>query len=156
VSGAFELRTMGCLLAQGRTLERASRLLLALSGAGLLLTVFATRPFPPAGALLLAVGFGAGLLQTYFAVRVAFDAGLVTALAGQGVDAGVPADQADPAARLDASLQALGLLAPDAAGRDWTARWRGMQRLMRRQAACLGVQAATFLAAIAFALLRTA
>lgn len=149
MSGAFELRTMGSLLGQGRTLDAVSRLLLALAGAGLVGAAVLPQARLPAGAAaLLAAGFLAGLVQVYFAVRVAFDAALVGALAGRSAEGGIPAD---PAALVDASLQVLGLAGPDAAGRDWSARWQGMRRLLRRQAACVLLQAATFLGAIALA-----
>jgi len=141
--GAFELRAMAALLAQGRTLCAASLLLSALALLGLFEAagVGGWRP-----ALWLAAA--AGLVQLYYAVRVDFDARLLQALAAQ-VEADAQAGADAGAARLDAALAALGLRKPAAGpARGWPSRWRGARGLLLKQAGLVILQSAALLAAL--------
>jgi len=131
---SFDLHTMGLLLRQGRRLNALSLGLLALTGVWLLFAGFGFGVLEGWTAYGLAMSVIAGLLQIYYAARVDFDAGLLLAAARER-------DPAQAAASLDASLQRLGLLAAERAGRDWSARWRGARKLLRRQAICLVAQA---------------
>lgn len=135
--GAFELRAMAALLAQGRTLCAASLLLSALALLGLFEAAGLSGWRP---ALWFAAA--AGLLQLYYAVRVDFDARLLQALA---------ADADSTAARLDAALAALGLRKPVAASRGWPSRWRGARGLLLKQAGLVILQSAAVSAALAVA-----
>ncbi|QCW25033.1 hypothetical protein FE772_04445 [Lysobacter enzymogenes] len=131
--GAFELRAMAALLAQGRTLCAASLLLTAVALVGLFVSDWRAP---------LWLAAAAGALQLYYAVRVDFDARLLqlAARAETDADAGV--------ARLDAALAALGLRKPGAVARDWPARWRGARALLRKQAGLVILQSAALLAAL--------
>ncbi|MEI2433177.1 hypothetical protein RDV84_02740 [Lysobacter yananisis] len=132
--GAFELRAMAALLAQGRTLCAASLLLTAVALVGLFVSDWRAP---------LWLAAAAGALQLYYAVRVDFDARLLQALAARAetdADGGV--------ARLDAALAALGLRKPGAVARDWPARWRGARALLRKQAGLVILQSAALLAAL--------
>jgi hypothetical protein len=79
----------------------------------------------------------AGIAEIYLAVRVGFDAALFRQLA---VDPGGP-----DLATLDGALVQLGLLPPIKAGRPAPARVAGAQRLLRRQAMLVIVQASLVL-----------
>lgn len=136
--GAFELRAMAALLAQGRTLCAASLVLTALAGLGLFEAAGLSGWRP---ALWFAAA--AGLLQLYYAVRVDFDARLLQALAAHA-----QADADGGAARLDAALATLGLRKPAAATRGWPERWRGARGLLRKQAGLVILQGAALLSAL--------
>ncbi|QQP95572.1 hypothetical protein [Lysobacter enzymogenes] len=139
--GAFELRAMAALLAQGRSLGAAALLLTGLALLGLFgaAGVSGWRPALWCAAL-------AGFVQLYYAVRVDFDARLLRALS-----ASCAGDADGGAARLDAALAALGLRKPAAAPRDWPARWRGARGLLLKQAGLVILQAAAILAAVGIA-----
>lgn len=138
--GAFDLRAMASLLAQGRHLRNGSLIVLAAALLGLMSRDMGADATPA----WLLLSLGAGLAQLYYAVRVDFDAKLLSALADHG-DHGD--NDTNAARRLDASLIALGLLPRDRAGRDWPARWRGARGLLRNQALCLLAQLAMLVAA---------
>ncbi|MEH6415798.1 hypothetical protein [Pseudomonas sp. CGJS7] len=128
--GAFELRAMAALLAQGRWLCVASLTLWASGLFGLALST----AVPGSQFALLMLSLAAGLLQLYYAVRVDFDARLLRALAETG------GSGADAAQRLDAALRSMGLLKAGREGRDWASRWRGARSLLLRQGFSLIVQ----------------
>lgn len=134
--GAFELRAMAALLAQGRMLCAASLLLSALAGLGLFAAVAA-----PVWRAPLWLAAAAGLLQLYYALRTDFDARLLQALAAHADDDG-------GAARLDAALAVLGLRKPAAGVRDWPSRWRGARGLLLKQAGLVILQGAAVATAL--------
>lgn len=141
--GAFELRAMAALLAQGRSVCAASLLLTALALLGLFEAagISGWRP-----ALWLTAA--AGLVQLYCAVRVDFDARLLQALAAH-IEADAQAGADGGAARLDAALAALGLRKPAAGpARSWPSRWRGARGLLLKQAGLVILQSAAILAAL--------
>lgn len=136
------------LLALGRQLDRAG---LALTAAALLALVLAPLPWM-AGAALLGVVL-LGLAEHWFALRTAFDVPVFAAWARlwrQG-DAEPETDLAD----FDAALASLGLR-PSAEGplRSLQARARGARRLLGRQALCLGLQVAGWLAAVSLLMIH--
>ncbi len=123
------------LLDMGRAMDALSRPLTVLAFAGLLAPLAVPVPLAGLVALLLA-GLG-GLGGTYAGARVAFDAALFRGLATETGDL----------ALLDGALMQLGLLPARKAGRPMAERLAGAQRLLRRQALLLAVQAAALLTA---------
>ena len=161
---SFHLRAMAALLRQGRKAHAVSLGLLGLAGLWLLLdALFVVHAFSPAGAVLAWLSLATGIAQLYYAIRVDFDAGLVDALAGYAPllpEDTTPTRQANAdaelAALLDRSLESLGLVDAGLATRDWPSRWRGMRGLLRRQFACVAVQALLLAAAWAVAAFQVA
>lgn len=140
---ALGLFACAALLRQGRTLDGLATVLSIQTLVGLTLLATHVRTAHSgvlAGALLLALGFG--LLEKYWAMRVAFDAALVLRMAeaGERLDA--------QTLELDRGLQALHLLPPHKAGRDWSARSEGALRLLKRQGYALLGQLMGLLAAL--------
>ena len=117
------------LLRQGRTLDRASRLLgltgLLAGGAQAL----SGPPHLPFGLLCLGV-FLLWLAQLYWALRVAFDAELFDRLAGSDT----------PLPTLDGALRELGLKPAGQDSRTLPARCQAALRLLRRQGVLLAAQ----------------
>lgn len=125
----FSASVCASLLRQGRTLERASRLL---GMAGLLAggaQALSGPPHVPFGLLCLGV-FLLWLAQLYWALRVALDAELFALLACH--DTPLPA--------LDAALRDLRLKPSGRDDRPLAARGQGALRLLRRQALLLAAQ----------------
>lgn len=125
----FSASVCASLLRQGRTLERASRLL---GMAGLLAggaQALSGPPHLPFGLLCLGV-FLLWLTQLYWALRVAFDAELFDRLAGSDT----------PLPTLDSALRELGLKPAGQDSRTLPARCLGALRLLRRQALLLAAQ----------------
>ena len=145
---ALRLRAMAALLRQGRKAFAVSLGLLALAAVWLLLdTLFVLHALSATGTVLAALSLVIGIVQLGLAMRVDFDAGLVDALAGyahllpdDSATRRLSAD-AELGALLDRSLDDLDLRHVVPSGADWTARWRGMRRLLRLQFACVGLQA---------------
>lgn len=131
---------VAALLAQGRRIDRLSRLLTAAALIALLvLPVSFGLPATLPTAALAAVAL-VGFAEMYLAFRVDFDAALFARLAHDPDTAG-----------LDRGLLAIGLLPAAKAGRPLGDRARGAQRLLFRQGICLAAQALLILAAAAFA-----
>jgi len=160
---ALRLRAMAALLRQGRKAFAVSLGLLALAAVWLLLdTLFVLHALSATGTVLAALSLVIGIVQLGLAMRVDFDAGLVDALAGYAhllpedtATRRVSAD-AELGALLDRSLDDLDLRHVAPSGEDWTARWRGMRRLLRLQFACVGLQATLLAAAWALSALQVA
>ena len=159
----LRLRAMAALLRQGRKALAVSMGLLALAAVWLLLdTLFVLHALSTTGTVLAALSLVIGIVQLGLAMRVDFDAGLVDALAGyahllpdDSATRRVSAD-AELGALLDRSLDDLDLRHVAPSGQDWTARWRGMRRLLRLQFACVGLQAALLAAAWTLSALNVA
>jgi hypothetical protein len=134
VISSFTLQAMAALMHQGRRVDALSRLLAAGAIAWLLLATLGCRDQAPLAFVAIGASLAAGLVQAWYATRVDFDARLFAALVSR-------ADTEATAAQLDATLLELGLVDRAASGRDWAARWHGARRLLRRQAACLALQA---------------
>lgn len=134
------LRITAALLARGRLFNTLScgMTLIALATAGYAGFTGSTRGLALCAAVALA-----GLLQCWFALRVAFDAALFDALcAGRELDA-------NDMTGFDAAMQALGLLQPHKAGRDWRLRCVGALRLLRWQIALACLQVVLWLSGLA-------
>jgi hypothetical protein len=130
--------TFAALLDQGRIIDATSRgLTVAAALALMLLPALASRP-PTLPMTILSVVMLAGIAEIYLAVRVGFDAALFRQLAA---DPGGP-----DLAALDGALVRLELLPPIKAGRPLPARLAAAQRLLRRQAVLVIVQACLVLA----------
>jgi hypothetical protein len=130
--------TLAALLDQGRIVDATSRgLTVAAALSLMLLPALAGRP-PIWPMTILSVVMLAGIAEIYLAVRVGFDAALFRQLAA---DPGGP-----DLAALDGALVQLELLASIKAGRPLPARIAGSQRLLRRQAVLVIVQACLALA----------
>ncbi|MBN6152606.1 hypothetical protein JR065_19925 [Xanthomonas sp. AmX2] len=138
----LQLRTMAALLRQGRPLDRLSALLLVV--ALLLAAWFAGGE--RAAAVLCLLSVPAALLQGYWAARVGLDLSLLDAVLEE-----TDIDQAG--SDLDAALHRLGLLPRLPPARDWSARWRGMRRLLRWQLASVALQSLLVLLAVLAALI---
>jgi hypothetical protein len=125
--------TLAALFAQGRIVDAMSRgLTVAAALALMLLPAFASRPLT-LPITVLGVVMLAGIAEIYLAVRIGFDAALFWQLAA---DPGGP-----DLAALDGALVQLELLSPTKVGRPLPARIVGAQRLLRRQAVLVIVQA---------------
>jgi len=133
---AMQVHAMAALLRQARVPAVISTLLAAAALA--LLVVLPAGASAVVGAALLSLLAGVG--QACFAVRIGFDRALLDGLLQAHPDAAP-----DP---IDAALHALGLRQAAASTRDWPLRWQGMCRLLRGQAVCVLLQAATLLAAL--------
>lgn len=135
MSAALHVRAMAAVLGQARVPAVISTLLAAASLWSLVLT-----PHVGGSAGVLLLSLLAGLVQAGFAVRIGFDRALLEALLIEHPDA-------DPAP-IDAALHALGLRAPPAQTRPWSARWQGMRRLLRGQLLSVLVQALLLMLAL--------
>lgn len=149
----YQWAVLAAVLRQGRLIDGCSN---ALAGLALLvLTALATSAWPwPSqlglwAALGLAISLLAALAQKLTAARTAIDAQLLHWLACHASDAQQAASQ------LDAALQALGLQPGRNATppRTWPQRQRACLRLLRQQAGCLLLQAATLALALALLVL---
>ena len=142
---ALELRVTALLLRTGARVHALSTGMLLLTGLWLVLAAtVAQAPLDARVAIVLGLAAAAGLVQAWFAARIDFDAGLLLALAARE-ESGAPAEA--PAAALDRTLLALGLIDARKACRDWPARRSGMRRLMNLQRLCTLVQATLLVAA---------
>ena len=123
----------------GRTIDGLSRPMTVLAFAGLLTPLVVAVPLA-SWLALLASGL-AGLCAAYAGARVAFDAALFSGLAERTGDL----------APLDDALLQLGLMPTSKAGRPLHERLAGAQRLLRRQALLMTVQAGALVLAGAVA-----
>jgi hypothetical protein len=118
------LAAAAALLAQGRGLDRLSRLLTVTALAALVAVAVLGAPKLMVVALL-ALSVLAGVNELYFAVRVGFDAALFRRLAD--------AAETSELTSLDQALIAIGLLPADKAGRPLEQRIAGACRLFYKQ-----------------------
>lgn len=147
----YQWAVLAAVLRQGRLIDGCSNALALLALAALATTAW---PWPNQlglwAALGLAISLLAALAQKLTAARTAIDAQLLGWLACHASDAQQAASQ------LDAALQALGLQPGRSATppRTWPQRQRACLRLLRQQAGCLLLQAATLALAL-LVLVRT-
>ncbi|SDV46143.1 hypothetical protein [Chitinasiproducens palmae] len=128
---------VAALLRRGRDLDRLAGCLAVAGLFGMAASWSAAASQPRLLWVLCVVSIVSVLPQKYWAIRVALDADLF---------------RLGDAAAIDTTLGALRLMPANKAGRSWDARARGALRLLRRQAACVGVQ--LLVLACAFATLR--
>ncbi|UPL06780.1 hypothetical protein PisoF_02463 [Pseudomonas sp. IsoF] len=136
----MSLHLIASLLARGRQLEHLS------DGITLLALGYGLAPLlgaqlPALACLLCAVLLVLGVLHKYWAIRVALDAELFARLASSP---DLPADTQ----ALDRALFDLNLKPHATDSRDWPARSHAALALLRRQAACLGLQLSLTLATL--------
>ncbi|PPU06571.1 hypothetical protein [Xanthomonas arboricola] len=143
----MRLATMRAVLRQGAPLDRCSLLLLAAA-----IVLLGVAQAPPLIQLSYALSIVTGLIQRYWALRVGLDVDLLESVIAHVERRG--GSEEDAAQQLDAALYAVGLLARLPPVRDWSSRWAGMRRLLRRQVLCLAVQALALGAALALWVLR--
>ena len=131
----MSLHLIASLLARGRQLEHLS------DGITLLALGYGLAPLLGAQLPALASLLCAVLLHKYWAIRVALDAELFARLASSP---DLPADTQ----ALDRALFDLNLKPHATDSRDWPARSHAALALLRRQAACLGLQLSLTLATL--------
>ena len=128
----MNLLVIACLLRRGAQLERWS------DGISLVAMAYGLAPLagihaPPLGTLLCIALLILGGLHKYWAIRVALDAELFARLA-------TSIDLASDTQALDRALHGLNLKPQASDTRDWPTRSQAALTLLRRQAACLGLQ----------------
>ncbi|MFV3289245.1 hypothetical protein ACNFBR_10935 [Pseudomonas sp. NY11955] len=136
----MNLRVVASLLGRGKQLERLS------DGLSLLALAYGLAPLlgaplQPLASLLCGVLLALGVLHKYWAIRVAIDAELFAHLANSS-------DLTADTQALDQALFELKLKPHTTQPRAWPARSQAALGLLRRQAACLGLQLSLALATL--------
>lgn len=146
---AARTHTLAAALALGRSIDRWSLVLVAVTLAGLL-----WAPLPLFSRLCLLASLLAGCAQKIYALRVAFDASLFRHWSESWAVAATqkrdPATLAADLAAFDQTLAACGLRASSGnAARGLDSRLLGARKLLGRQALALAIQFAVVVVALA-------
>ncbi|HFL2190282.1 TPA: hypothetical protein ACNV18_002099 [Pseudomonas putida] len=136
----MNLRVVASLLGRGKQLERLSDGLTLLALAYGLAPLLGA-PLQPLASLLCGVLLVLGVMHKYWAIRVAIDAELFTHLASSN-------HLAAETQALDRALFELKLKPQATDARAWPDRSQAALNLLRRQAACLGLQLSLALATL--------
>lgn len=126
---ALDLHVMASLLRRGQSIDMLSTGLALIGAAQLLLPAPLLWTSTLGAALLLL-----GTLQKYWALRIGFDADILQRIADS------PLPLKDNTLVLDQSLRGMGLLSASKSARSWSARRRGLLRLLYLQVTLVALQ----------------